>query len=92
MAIAKEVGFAPPVLVNVSPISIDTPELQKIVGQYIITSARSCIPQTPVLEITFPTNYSKIPVSIAMQSSIVLHTQYVIPVSLCKAVMKSFFR
>ena len=33
MSIATDVGFAPPVLVNVSPVTIDTPELQEVVGK-----------------------------------------------------------
>lgn len=38
MRIATGVGFAPPVLVGVSPITIDTPEFQKVVGQHLIPS------------------------------------------------------
>ena len=35
MKIACEVGFAPPVLVDVSPITIDKPELKQLIGSNV---------------------------------------------------------
>lgn len=33
MKLSTEIGFAPPVLVGVTPVTIDTPELKEVVGK-----------------------------------------------------------